>query len=280
MLEYKNVLQEVLTLGEERETRTGKTISTFCPRQLFFHMDDGFPAVTGKKLAWNLVVGELLWFLSGSTQLSKLRTLSNLNDGVNTIWTKDQQRFMKSLNSDDKNNCGRIYGHQWRSFSNKVDQISNLIHNLKEFPNSRKNIVTSMNPADLSKQCLSPCHSMFQCYVDNNNYLSISMYQASADMFLGLPFNIASYALLLHILAKLTGYKAGSLLITLGDAHIYVDHLDAVNKYLSNKVYDSPTLKMPDFKSLEDLVTNFRANDFELVNYQHCEPIKAELFCG
>lgn len=280
MNNYRDLLGDVFVIGSDRETRTGETISYFCPQQLTYYLEDGFPAVTGKKLAWNLVVGELLWFLSGSTDLKHLRKLSCLDDDANTIWSKDQKRFMKKCGLTNSNDCGRIYGHQWRSFNNQVDQINNLIRNLREDPNSRKNIVTSMNPADLTKQCLSPCHSMFQCYVTNDGKLCISMYQASADLFLGLPFNIASYALLLHILAKLTGYEVGVLIITIGDAHIYTEHLPAVHKYLSNPTYDSPKLKMPDFKSLEDLVTNFRASDFELVDYQHCEPIKAELLCG
>lgn len=283
--QYKDLIKRVIATGEDRDTRTGKTISLF-GEHIKVDLNDGFPAVTSKKLAWKSVVGELLWFLSGSTNLSDLRryTFGEDNDQW-TIWTDDQTRWQQSCSwRMSEGDCGKLYGHQWRNQHEYYDQIATLIYRINNEPDRRDIMVVTWNNKDIdcNTMALKPCHVMFQVYVDSNNKLHLQWYQRSADIFLGLPFNFASYGLLTHLLAKWTGKGVGTLSVTLGDAHVYHNQMDSVRKYLANPVYKLPELVLPnDSGTLEDTL-KLTANDFEncLINYKHAGIIKAQLSVG
>lgn len=276
MNNYKNVQADVLLSGNKRNTRSGNVTSTF---NLDFEHDlvNGFPALTTKKLAFKAVVGELLWFLSGSTHLDDLTHYSELPKDSKTIWTGDAERWGGKGNKD----CGELYGRQWRNFNNQgVDQIKDLIDNIKNSPETRYQLVMSYNPvANKQKTTALPaCHVMFQTYVEDGK-LSLHWVQRSVDVFLGLGFNIASYGLLTHILAKLCGLGVGNLSATLLDTHIYENHIDLCKQQLTRECYDLPTLVLPEFNTLEELLT-FTAKDFKLDNYKHHSSIKGELSVG
>lgn len=259
--QYLNLIKNILAFGEERGDRTGTgTTSLFGP-QIECDLMDGFPLLTTKKIHWKSVVHELLWFISGSTNTKYLK-----DNGV-SIWDEW---------ADENGELGPVYGKQWRSWEapngERVDQLSQLIKRIKEKPTDRRLIVSAWNPADVPQMKLPPCHMMYQCYVSHGRFLSMKMYQRSADVFLGVPFNIASYALLTHMLAQVTGLLPGRLIMTFGDAHIYSNHIEQVNEQLSRDPRPLPTLTInPDVKDIE----NFTFDDIKLEGYNPHPSIKA-----
>jgi thymidylate synthase len=260
--QYLDLLAEVLQNGARKTDRTGTgTLSVF-GRQLRFNLADSFPLLTTKKLHTKSILIELLWFLRGDTNIKWLQ-----ERGV-SIWDEW---------ADENGNLGPVYGYQWRHWrtpdGREIDQISELIKNLKSKPDSRRHIVSAWNPADVDKMALPPCHALFQFYVANGK-LSCQMYQRSADLFLGVPFNIASYAALTLMVAQVTDLKPGDFVLTLGDAHIYLNHLEQVREQLSRSPRPFPRLKLnPVVKELLD----FRYEDFTLDGYDPHPAIKAPI---
>jgi thymidylate synthase len=262
MQQYHDLLQRVLREGVHKEDRTGTgTLSVF-GHQMRFHMEDGFPLVTTKKLHLKSIIYELLWFLNGDTNVKYLQ-----ENGVR-IWNEW---------ADEQGELGPIYGYQWRSWPDyhggHIDQISEAIETIKHNPDSRRIIVSAWNVASLPEMHLPPCHAFFQFYVADGR-LSLQLYQRSADIFLGVPFNIASYALLLQMMAQVTGLKAGDFVHTLGDAHIYTNHLEQVKLQLSREPRKLPQLIINPDKT--DLF-NFEFNDFMLEGYDPHPHIKGEV---
>lgn len=262
MIQYLDLLRHVRDTGRPREDRTGTGTKSVFGYQMRFDLGEGFPVVTTKKLHLKSIIHELLWFLAGDTNVRYLQ-----ENGVR-IWNEW---------ADEYGNLGHIYGYQWRSWptpeGNSVDQITQLINEIKTNPISRRLIVSAWNVGDLDKMNLPPCHLLFQFYV-NEGRLSCQLYQRSADIFLGVPFNIASYALLTMMVAQVTGLKPGDFVHTFGDAHIYNNHIDQVNLQLSRTPFPLPQLKInPDIKSIFD----FKYEDFELVNYQYHPHIKGDV---
>lgn len=262
MKQYLDLLDHVLKNGVEKTDRTGTgTISVF-GYQMRFPLENGFPMVTTKKLHLKSILYELLWFLKGETNIDFLT-----RNGV-SIWNEW---------ADSNGELGHVYGYQWRSWPSYngegIDQISQVIHSIKHNPDSRRHIVSAWNVADLDNMALPPCHVLFQFYVANGK-LSCSMYQRSADIFLGVPFNIASYALLTHMIAQVTGLKPGEFIHTLGDAHIYLNHLEQVKLQLTRQPYELPKLKInPEVKNIFD----FSYSDFQIESYQSHPHIKGEI---
>ena len=262
MKQYLDLLQHVLDNGIRKDDRTGTgTISTF-GYQMRFNLQDGFPVVTTKKLHLKSIIYELLWFLNGDTNAKYLQ-----DNGVR-IWNEW---------ADEDGNLGHIYGFQWRSWPDyeggSVDQITEALNMIKNNPDSRRIIVSAWNVADLPNMNLPPCHAFFQFYVANGK-LSCQLYQRSADSFLGVPFNIASYALLTMMMAQVCGLEPGDFVHTFGDLHIYTNHLEQVKLQLSREPYPLPQMKInPNVKSIFD----FKYDDFELVNYQAHPHIKGEV---
>ena len=252
MKQYLDLLQRIKTEGVRKDDRTGTgTVSVF-GHQMRFNLEDGFPLVTTKKLHLKSIIHELLWFLTGDTNVKYLQ------ENVVRIWNEW---------ADENGNLGHIYGYQWRSWptydGNFIDQISEAVNMIKNDPDSRRIIVNAWNVADLDNMNLPPCHMFFQFYVANGR-LSLQMYQRSADTFLGVPFNIASYALLLQMMAQVTGLKAGDFIHTLGDAHIYLNHLEQVDLQLTRTPRPLPVMKInPDVKD----IFSFKYEDFQLENY-------------
>ena len=252
MKQYLELLDRVLKEGVKKNDRTGTgTISVF-GHQMRFNLSEGFPCLTTKKLHLKSIIYELLWFLKGDTNVRYLQ-----ENGVR-IWNEW---------ADESGDLGHIYGHQWRSWPDykegSIDQITEVINTLKTNPDSRRIIVSAWNVADLNNMNLPPCHILFQFYVANGR-LSMQLYQRSADIFLGVPFNIASYALLLQMMAQVTGLEAGDFIHTLGDAHIYLNHLEQVKLQLTREPRPLPQMKInPEIKSIFD----FNYEDFELINY-------------
>lgn len=252
MRQYLDLLRHVLDNGNRKDDRTGTgTISTF-GYQMRFNLEDGFPMLTTKKLHLKSIIHELLWFLSGDTNVKYLQ-----ENGVR-IWNEW---------ADENGDLGHIYGYQWRKWRDynggHIDQIQEVVNTLKNNPDSRRIIVNSWNVADLPEMNLPPCHAFFQFYVSEGR-LSLQLYQRSADIFLGVPFNIASYALLLQMMAQVTGLKASEFIHTLGDAHIYLNHLEQVQEQLSREPRDLPRMLInPDVKSIFD----FKYSDFQLTDY-------------
>ncbi len=252
MKQYLDLLNRILTEGVKKEDRTGTgTISIF-GNQMRFNLDEGFPLLTTKKLHLKSIIYELLWFLKGDTNVKYLQ-----DNGVR-IWNEW---------ADENGELGPIYGHQWRSWPDYkggyIDQIQNVIDQIKNNPDSRRMIVSAWNVADIDEMKLPPCHCLFQFYVADGR-LSLQLYQRSADTFLGVPFNIASYSLLLMMMAQVTGLKAGDFIHTTGDTHIYLNHIEQVKLQLSREPRKLPTMKInPDVKSLFD----FKYEDFELEDY-------------
>lgn len=262
MQAYHDLLKHILDNGVKKSDRTGTgTLSVF-GYQMRFDLQKGFPLVTTKKLHLKSIIYELLWFLNGDTNIKYL------NDHGVTIWDEW---------ADANGELGPVYGHQWRSWQGidgKVhDQIKDVLHQVKTNPDSRRIIVNAWNVADLPKMALSPCHALFQFYVANGK-LSCQLYQRSADVFLGVPFNIASYALLTMMIAQVCGLEAGEFIHTFGDAHLYLNHLEQTELQLSRTPYPLPTMKLnPDIKDLFD----FKYEDFTLENYQSHPGIKAPI---
>jgi thymidylate synthase len=260
MRQYHDLMERVLKQGLEKRDRTGTgTLSVF-GHQMRFDLKDGFPLVTTKKLHLKSIVYELLWFLAGDTNVRWLQ-----EKGV-SIWNEW---------ADEEGELGPVYGHQWRSWPAKdgkaIDQISWVVNEIKRNPDSRRLIVTAWNPADIEKMALPPCHCLFQFYVGNGR-LSCQLYQRSADIFLGVPFNIASYALLTLMMAQVTNLKPGEFIHTFGDAHLYLNHLDQTREQLSRRPYPLPKMSInPEVKD----IFAFKYEHFTLENYQAHPHIKA-----
>ena len=259
MKQYLDLLRHVITNGVKKEDRTGTgTVSVF-GYQMRYYLAEGFPLLTTKKLHTKSIIHELLWFLKGDTNIDYLK-----KNGV-AIWDDW---------ADASGNLGPVYGHQWRSWSasdgRTIDQISQVIDQIKKNPDSRRLIVSAWNVSDIDKMKLPPCHALFQFYVANGK-LSCQLYQRSADLFLGVPFNIASYALLTHMIAQVCGLKVGEFIHTLGDAHIYSNHFEQVNLQLTRPLRPLPTLQMnPLVKNIFD----FKYEDFFISNYDPHPAIK------
>lgn len=273
MKQYNDLLKKVMDEGADRETRNGKTRALF-GLQMRFKMSDGFPAVTTKKLAFKAVKSELLWFIEGSNDDNRLK---ELNGTERTIWTDNAEASYWAPKAKFPGDLGRVYGVQWRKWQKSdgttVDQLADVIERIKTNPTDRRLIVSAWNPGELDQMALPPCHMFFQFFVTDKK-LSLLMHQRSCDMFLGVPFNIASYSLLLHMVAQATGLTAHEFVHSLGDAHIYHDHFDAVEEQLSREPLTLPSLKLnPSVKNIND----FKMEDIELENYQSHPPIKAKM---
>lgn len=288
-LNYLNLLQSILENGEHRMDRTGVgTISLFAPNQLRFDLTKGFPAITSKKLAWKSMLSELLWFIKGSGDERLLCEIlhGSRDESLSTIWTDNANALYWKSKSKFNGDLGRVYGVQWRSWRGvksendgysvfEVDQLKTVIEQIKNDPTNRRIILSAWNPGELNQMALPPCHVFCQFYVSGEN-LSLQMYQRSADMFLGVPFNIASYATLLHMVAAVTNKKAKDLVMVFGDAHIYSNHVDQVKEQLSrrNDLYDLPTIEInPNVKDID----SFTMNDIKLINYKSHPTIKAPM---
>jgi thymidylate synthase len=262
MKQYLDLLQHVIDNGIRKEDRTGTgTISVF-GYQMRFDLSEGFPLMTTKKLHLRSIIHELLWFLEGDTNIA------SLNNNNVTIWDEW---------ADKNGDLGPIYGYQWRSWTKadggSIDQISAVIKSIKENPESRRHIVSAWNVADIEKMALPPCHVLFQFYVADGR-LSCQLYQRSADIFIGVPFNIASYAMLTMMIAQVCGLKPGSFVHTLGDAHIYLNHIDQVKLQLSREPYSLPQMVIN--KDVTDIF-RFKFEDFKVENYQSHPHIKGEI---
>jgi thymidylate synthase len=262
MKQYLDLLDHVLKCGIEKHDRTGTgTISVF-GYQMRFNLADGFPVMTTKKLHLKSIIHELLWFINGDTNINYLT-----RNGVK-IWNEW---------ADKDGNLGPVYGSQWRSWptadGRRIDQLTNVITNLKDSPNSRRHLVNTWNVGEIEKMALPPCHILFQFYVAGGK-LSCQLYQRSADIFLGVPFNIASYSLLTMMVAQVTGLKPGDFIHTLGDAHIYLNHIEQVQLQLTRKPFPLPVMAI---NSSVDDIDNFRYEDFILGNYQSHPGIKGEI---
>lgn len=262
MQQYLDLLHRILEEGKVKTDRTGTGTKSVFGHQMRFNLEDGFPVLTTKKLHLKSIIYELLWFLKGDTNVKYLQ-----EHGV-SIWDEW---------ADENGDLGPVYGHQWRSWPDHrggtIDQIQNVIDLIKHHPDSRRMLVTAWNPADISEMALPPCHCLFQFYVADGR-LSLQLYQRSADTFLGVPFNIASYALLLLMMAQVTRLKAGDFIHTTGDTHLYLNHIEQAKLQLTRTPRELPQMKLnPDVKSLFD----FRYEDFELLNYNPWPHIKAEV---
>ena len=285
MKAYLDLLQYILENGEQKDDRTNTgTISSF-GHQLEFDLEEGFPAVTTKSLAWKGVVSELLWFIEGSDDERRLAEIRFGKDRTeitdlkkySTIWTDNADNQAKELgyeNTDTKKILGPVYGVQWRNWGGK-DQIKDLLKELKKNPDGRRHILSAWNLDELNKMALPPCHVMTQFYVHNDS-ISCHMYQRSADMFLGVPFNIASYALLLSIFGEILNLKPKRFIHSFGDAHIYKNSIDQVREQISRTPKPLPELVMPTINSIDDL-KNFGIEEFTLKNYDPHPPIKAKM---
>lgn len=305
MDQYLNLLKSVMADGVDKGDRTGTGTRSIFGHQMRFNLEKGFPATTTKKLAWKSMVGELLWFIEGSRDERRLAEITHgTRDGVVTIWTPNAQAPYWKPKAEFDGDLGRVYGVQWRywrkssQFSNRpmkmtidsygqefstgtitypgyeyVDQLFNLVEGLKNDPNGRRHILTAWNPGELDLMALPPCHCFSQFMVINNK-LSCQTYIRSNDLFLGAPFNIASYALFTHMLAQTCGYGVGELIYTIGDAHIYKNHFDQVTEQIHRTPYELPKLWInPEVKT----VAGFKMGDFRLENYQFHPSIKAEM---
>jgi thymidylate synthase len=253
MKQYLDLMRQVRDHGHRKDDRTGTGTLSIFGHQMRFDLADGFPLVTTKKLHLRSIIYELLWFIRGDTNVRYLR------DNKVTIWDEW---------ADETGDLGPVYGAQWRSWpardGSAIDQLADVISRIRSNPDSRRLIVTAWNPADVDRMALPPCHCLFQFYVAEGR-LSCQLYQRSADIFLGVPFNIASYALLTHMIAQVTGLKPGTFVHTLGDAHLYLNHLDQADEQMKRTPLPLPRLVIKrDVTSIDD----FRFEDFEIVNYQ------------
>ena len=305
MRQLLDLYDNVMMYGTDKEDRTGTGTRSLFGYQMRFDLNDGFPATTTKKLAWKSMVGELLWFIEGSRDERRLAEITHgSRDSGKTIWTDNAQAPYWKPKAEFDGDLGRVYGVQWRHWRKSsswdakpvpwtidshgqktwtgtitypgvdyVDQLSLLVEGLKKDPNGRRHILTAWNPGELDLMALPPCHCFSQFMVIENK-LSCQTYIRSNDLFLGAPFNIASYALFTHMLAQVCGYGVGELVYTIGDAHIYRNHFSQVEEQLSREPYPLPTLWInPDVKT----ITGFKIDDFRLENYQHHAPIKADM---
>lgn len=262
MKQYLDLLTKVMNEGVIKSDRTGTGTKSIFGYQMRFDLSAGFPVLTTKKLHLRSIIHELLWFLQGDTNIKYL------HDNKVTIWDEW---------ADENGDLGHVYGYQWRSWptphGGHIDQIANLVESLKKNPDSRRHIVSAWNVAEIDEMALPPCHALFQFYVADGK-LSCQLYQRSADIFLGVPFNIASYALLTMMMAQVVGLEPGEFVHTLGDAHIYLNHFDQVNEQLSREPRALPVMKInPDVKSIFD----FKYEDFSLEGYDPWPTIKAPI---
>jgi thymidylate synthase len=285
---YLNALKNILENGDDRPDRTGVGTRGIFGLQMRFDLTEGFPAITTKKLAWKACVSELLWFIEGSGDENRLKEIlhGERYSEKKTIWSDNASApyWVNKRLQRHPGDLGRVYGVQWRGWRkplvriNKVvlqnhDQLLELIDGIKNDPYSRRHIITAWNPGELDLMALPPCHMMSQFYV-NNGKLSCQMYQRSADMFLGVPFNIASYALFTHMLAQVCNLEVGDLIITIGDAHIYNNHFDQVKEQLLRDPLPLATLQL---NTEISVITEFEMEDIELCDYQSHEAIKAPM---
>jgi thymidylate synthase len=276
MYQYLEAIQCIMDDGQDVSDRTGVGTRTIFGYQMRFDLMESFPAVTTKKLAWKSVVGELLWFLEGSTSDSRLAEITHGDKTKNTIWTANANKQGKALGYTD-GELGPVYGSQWRDFNGDgVDQIKTIIHQIKNDPDSRRIILSAWNPSQIDIMTLPPCHTMCQFRVINGS-LSCQLYQRSADMFLGVPFNIASYSLLTHMLAQICNLRVGEFIWTGGDCHIYQNHFDQVQQQLERSpTRKRPILVMPSFDNLEQLLST-KTEDYKLMGYNPMDTIKAPM---
>ena len=286
MKQYLELLDYILQHGEDRGDRTGTGVISSFGHQIRFNLADGFPAVTTKSLAWKGVVSELLWFLEGSDDERRLAEIrfkkdrSELTDlsKFSTIWTDNADNQGVELgyeNTETTKTLGPVYGVQWRDWGG-VDQIKKLINDLQSNPNGRRHILSAWNVEKIDSMALPPCHVMSQFYISKSGRLSCQMYQRSADMFLGVPFNIASYALLQSILANILNLTPGEFVHTFGDAHIYKNSIDQVKEQLSREPKKLPKLVMPNIDSIDSL-NNYSVDDFVLDGYESHPALKAPM---
>jgi thymidylate synthase len=297
MNNYHQLLQDILDNGVDRDDRTGVGTRALFGRQLRFDLRLGFPAITTKKLAWKAVVGELLWFLEGSSDERRLAEITHgTREGVVTIWTPNALAPYWRPKAEFDGDLGRVYGVQWRRWNKdtiqknygaahnggtrlavdrtEVDQIKNLVDGLKKDPNSRRHILSAWNVPELDQMALPPCHVMSQYWVNNNKELSCMVTMRSTDVFLGAPFNIASYALLTHMLAHVCGLKVGELVLSMGDAHIYSNHFEQVSEQLTRVEYPLPRLFLNyDTRDID----SFTMDDIILDGYQSHPALKAPM---
>jgi len=275
MKTYLDALKFVLETGQVREDRTGTgTIGVF-GMQSRYDLTQGFPAVTTKKLAFKACLSELLWFLEGSRDERRLCEIlhGTRSASKKTIWTDNATSKYWLPNAEFIGDLGRVYGVQWRDFGG-VDQVVELINNIKKDPYGRRHIITAWNPGQLDQMALPPCHCFAQFYVSADGKLSCQMYQRSCDMFLGVPFNIASYSLLTHMIAQVCGLEAGEFVHVLGDAHIYLNHVEQVKEQLVREPLPLPTLWInPEIKD----ILKFTMEDFRLDGYTSHDSIKAPM---
>ena len=260
MKQYLDLLQKILDEGSNKNDRTGTGTLSYFGHQMRFNLQDGFPLVTTKKIHFPSVVHELLWFLKGDSNIKYLK------DNNVSIWDEW---------ADEDGELGRVYGVQWRSWldseGNQIDQIKNLINSLKNNPNSRRHIVSAWNVGDLGKMKLPPCHALFQFYLVDNR-LSCQLYQRSADVFLGVPFNIASYSLLTIMIAKTLNFELGDFIHTIGDAHLYVNHIEQAKLQLQRKPHKLSTIII---LNKRDDIFSYQYSDIKLIDYDPYEHIKA-----
>jgi thymidylate synthase len=301
MKQYHDLLEDILQNGERKDDRTGVGTYSVFGRSIRFDLRTGFPAITTKKLAWKAVCGELLWFIEGSGDERRLAELTHGNkDGTVTIWTPNALAPYWKPKAKYEGDLGRVYGVQWRHWKTPVehkqetfkddfgsvyhrqgyvhfketDQLKTLLEGLQKDPNGRRHIINAWNAGELDQMALPPCHVMSQFYVNKNKELSCHMYQRSVDVFLGLPFNIASYALLTHLIAKHCGYKVGELIISMGDTHIYENHVEQVKEQLTRTEYPLPTLMLTHDKTD---IFDFTMEDIHLEGYQSHGQLKASM---
>ena len=285
MKQYLDLLEHILEKGVKKEDRTGTgTISVF-GYQMRFNLSEGFPLVTTKKTHLKAIISELLWFIEGSTDERRLAEINfgekreNIID-KKTVWTANANAQGKALgytNTDTVKELGPVYGAQWRSWmgtdGKAIDQLADLIKQIKTNPDSRRMILSAWNVGEIEKMALPPCHTFFQFYVAEGK-LSCQLYQRSADVFLGVPFNIASYALLTMMIAQVCDLEVGDFVHTFGDAHIYSNHLEQVNLQLTREPFSKPKMKIN--SKIKD-INDFKMEDFELVDYECHEAIKAQM---
>ncbi len=298
MRTYLNALEEVLNKGTVKQDRTGVGTISYFGMQQRYDLSKEFPAVTTKKLAWKSVVSELLWFIEGSGDENRLREIlhGSRHSEKSTIWTANATASYWQPKAEFDGDLGRVYGVQWRHWRKyterkdmgeahlggtrvacdrtEVDQLLNLIDGIKKDPHGRRHILSAWNVSDLDQMALPPCHTFAQFYVSTDNRLSCQMYQRSCDMFLGVPFNIASYSLLTHMIAQVCGLGVGEFVHVLGDAHIYSNHVEQVKEQLSREPLPAPTLCLnPDIKDID----KFTMADIDLMGYQSHGTIKADM---
>ena len=286
MKQYLDALKYILENGKDRSDRTGVGTRGVFGYQMRFDLRNEFPAVTTKKLAWRSVVSELLWMLEGSSDERRLAEIHYGKPreelvGKTTIWTANADKQGKDLgyiNDDTTKDLGPVYGHQWRKWDAQigfVDQIAEVLENMYYDPSSRRHIVSAWNADRVNVMALPPCHTLFQFHIQDGE-LSCQLYQRSADMFLGVPFNIASYSLLTHMFAQLLELKVGDFVWTGGDCHIYQNHFEQVQEQITRTPVKGPTLEMPAFSNLED-IKNTKPEDYKLINYNPMDSIKAPM---